>query len=140
MLVLEPHISYLKDKIEEISEYLQTLEPNRVKRGLIFGLGYIINGISDTLQTRTIQEPLRKLRLNCFTKTPEFIIVKSTDHTKGDIVKIMDLMILEESSSRKQKAVITLDYINSNRQIKLREIKNDPTDFSETFSKTSNNC
>lgn len=45
----EPHIQYLQTKIDTISDQLQSFEPNRVKRGLINGLGSVIKSISGNL-------------------------------------------------------------------------------------------
>lgn len=45
----EPHIDYLKYKIENIFEQLQTFRINRTKRGLIDGLGSVIKSISGNL-------------------------------------------------------------------------------------------
>ncbi|KAL0861747.1 hypothetical protein ABMA27_009223 [Loxostege sticticalis] len=45
----EPHIDYLSKKLEKVSDQLQTFEVNRVKRGLIDGLGSVVRGISGNL-------------------------------------------------------------------------------------------
>lgn len=45
----EPHVQYLYTKLDHISIQLQTFEPNRVKRGLIDGLGSVIKSISGNL-------------------------------------------------------------------------------------------
>lgn len=45
----EPHVIYLYSKLQRVSEQLQTFEPNRVKRGLIDGLGSVIKSISGNL-------------------------------------------------------------------------------------------
>lgn len=47
--LFEPHISYLESKLHKISEQLITFEPQRVKRGLIDGLGSVIKSISGNL-------------------------------------------------------------------------------------------
>jgi hypothetical protein len=44
-----PHVRYLHSKLIKVSEQLQTFEPNRVKRGLIDGLGSVIKSISGNL-------------------------------------------------------------------------------------------
>lgn len=49
LYLYEPHIDYLSTKLNKISEQLETFEPNRVKRGLINGLGSIIKDISGNL-------------------------------------------------------------------------------------------
>lgn len=45
----EPHIAHLKSKLDKISDQLQTFDSNRVKRGLIDGLGSVIKSISGNL-------------------------------------------------------------------------------------------
>lgn len=45
----EPHIAHLKTKLDKISDQLQTFDSNRVKRGLIDGLGSVIKSISGNL-------------------------------------------------------------------------------------------
>lgn len=67
----EPHIDYLKYKIENIFEQLQTFRINRTKRGLIDGLGSVIKSISGNLDytdalrydnvLKTLQENENKL-------------------------------------------------------------------------------
>lgn len=45
----EPHIAHLKSKLDKITGQLQTFDSNRVKRGLIDGLGSVIKSISGNL-------------------------------------------------------------------------------------------
>lgn len=45
----DPHISYLKSKLHNVLEQLNSFEPNRVKRGLINGLGSVIKGLTGNL-------------------------------------------------------------------------------------------
>lgn len=45
----EPHLSFLSAKLERVSEQVRTFEPDRVKRGLVDGLGSVIKSISGNL-------------------------------------------------------------------------------------------
>lgn len=45
----EPHISYLRNKLDSVLSQLETFESNRVKRGLIDGLGSIIKSVKGIL-------------------------------------------------------------------------------------------
>lgn len=47
--LFEPHVSYLKNKLKTLSNQLLTFESNRVKRGLIDGLGSAIKSITGNL-------------------------------------------------------------------------------------------
>ncbi|CAB3250091.1 unnamed protein product [Arctia plantaginis] len=47
--VYEPQIRYLMNKTNHISEHLQTLEPSRIKRGLMDGLGSLVKSITGNL-------------------------------------------------------------------------------------------
>lgn len=59
----EPHIDYLKFKIESIFDQLQTFKTNRAKRGLIDGLGSIIKSITGNLDHADAQRYDSALKL-----------------------------------------------------------------------------
>lgn len=59
----EPHINYLKYKIESIFDQLQTFKTNRVKRGLIDGLGSVIKSITGNLDYTDAQRYDSALKL-----------------------------------------------------------------------------
>lgn len=47
--LFDPHISYLTDKLNQLSSQLESFKPSRSKRGLIDGLGSVIKSISGNL-------------------------------------------------------------------------------------------
>lgn len=47
--LFEPHIDYLKNKLASVLDQLQTFEINRVKRGLVDGLGSVVKSITGNL-------------------------------------------------------------------------------------------
>lgn len=49
LYLYDPHIKHLNNKISRLSDQLHTFEPNRIKRGLIDGLGSVIKSISGNL-------------------------------------------------------------------------------------------
>lgn len=63
----EFQINYLYNRLDKVLNQLQTLEPNRVKRGLVDGLGSVIKGITGNLdQSDALKynEAIRSLQNN----------------------------------------------------------------------------
>lgn len=59
----EPHMDYLKYKIENIFDQLQTFKTSRVKRGLVDGLGSVIKSITGNLDYTDAQRYDSALKL-----------------------------------------------------------------------------
>lgn len=47
--LLEPHISFLRNKVDSVSQQLETFEIKRTKRGILDGLGSIVKSITGNL-------------------------------------------------------------------------------------------
>lgn len=47
--LFEPHVTYLRNKLGSVLELIASFEPNRVKRGLVDGLGSVIKSVTGNL-------------------------------------------------------------------------------------------
>lgn len=61
--LFEPHITYLETKLHNILQQLQTFETDRVKRGLVDGLGSVIKSITGNLDYTDAQHYNQAIKL-----------------------------------------------------------------------------